>query len=117
MTIEQRTSTGVILLDLHGRMTIEVGRSILTERVRELLQDGHKQILVNAADIPQVDTSGLCDLVEAYLAVTRRDGSLKLACPAPRLRRVLEITRLLTIIEAYPSEPEALASFGSGAAA
>ena len=117
MTIEQRTSAGVILLDLHWRMTIEVGRSVLTERVRELLQQGHKQILVNAADVPQVDTSGLCDLVEAYLAVTRRDGSLKLACPAPRLRRVLEITRLLTVIQAYPSEPEALASFGSGAAA
>jgi len=117
MTIEQRTSAGVILLDLHGRMTIEVGRSVLTERVRELLQQGHKQILVNAADIPQVDTSGLCDLVEAYLAVTRQDGSLKLACLSPRVRRVLEITRLLTIIEAYPSEPEALASFGSGAAA
>jgi anti-anti-sigma factor len=117
MTIEQRTSAGVILLDLHGRMTIEVGRSVLTERVRELLQEGHKRILVNAADIPQVDTSGLCDLVEAYLAVTRRDGSLKLACLAPRLRRVLEITRLLTIIEEYPSEAEALASFGSGAAA
>ena len=117
MTIEQRTSAGVILLDLHGRMTIEMGRSVLTERVRELLQQGHKQILVNAADIPQVDTSGLCDLVEAYLAVTRRGGSLKLACLAPRVRRVLEITRLLTIIESYPSEPEALASFGSGAAA
>ena len=117
MTIEQRTSTGVILLDLHGRMTIEIGKGVLTERVRELLQQGHKQILVNAADVPQVDTSGLCDLVEAYLAVTRRDGSLKLACLAPRFRRVLEITRLLTIIEAYPSEPEALASFGSGAAA
>jgi anti-anti-sigma regulatory factor len=55
--------------------------------------------------------------VEAYLAVTRREGSLKLACLAPRVRKVLEITRLLTIIEAYPSEPEALASFGSGAAA
>ena len=117
MTIEQRTSAGVILLDLHGRMTIEMGKSVLTERVRELLQQGHKQILVNAADIQQVDTSGLCDLVEAYLAVTRREGSLKLACLAPRVRKVLEITRLLTIIEAYPSEAEALASFGSGAAA
>ena len=117
MTIEQRTAAGVILLDLHGRMTIENGRTILTERVRELLQQGNKQILVNAADIPQVDTSGLCDLVEAYLAVTRREGSLKLACLSPRVRKVLEITRLLTIIEAYPSEPEALASFGSGAAA
>ena len=117
MTIEQRTSAGVILLDVHGRMTIEMGRTVLAEKVRELLQQGHKQILVNGADIPQVDTSGLCDLVEAYLAVARREGSLKLACLAPRVRKVLEITRLLTIIEAYPSEPEALASFGAGAAA
>ena len=117
MTIEQRTSAGVVLLDVHGRMTIEMGRTMLTETVRQLLQQGHKHILVNGADIPQVDTSGLCDLVEAYLAVTRREGSLKLACLAPRVRKVLEITRLLTIIEAYDSEFEAIASFGSGAAA
>ena len=115
MTITQRDSGGVIVLEVHGRMTIEVEHTVLAERVRELLQKGHKDILVNIADVPYVDTSGLCDFVEAYLSATRREARLKFACLSPRVRRVLVITKLLTVFEAYESEAEALASFGSGA--
>jgi anti-sigma B factor antagonist len=115
MTIEERESGGVVVLDVHGRMTIEVEKTILAEKVREVLQRGHKHILVNLADVPHTDTSGLCDLVEAYLAATRREARLKFTGLTPRVRRVLEITRLLTVFEAHDSEAEALATFGSGA--
>jgi anti-sigma B factor antagonist len=115
MTIAERESCGVIILDVHGRMTIEVEKTVLTEKVRELLRQGHTHILVNLAEVPHTDTSGLCDLVEAYLAATRREARLKFACLTPKVRRVLEVTKLLTVFEAYASEAEALASFGSGA--
>lgn len=114
MTITERASGGVIVLDVHGRMTIEVEKTILAEKVRELLQQGHRHILANVADVPHVDTSGLCDLVEAYLAATRREGRLKFAGLTPRVRRILEVTKLLTVFETYDSEAEALASFGPG---
>jgi anti-sigma B factor antagonist len=115
MTIAERESGGVIVLDVHGRMTIEVEKTILAEKVRELLQQGHTHILVNLADVEHVDTSGLCDLVEAYLAATRREGRLKFTGLTPRVRKVLDITRLLTVFEVHDSESEALAKFGSGA--
>ena len=115
MTIEERESGGVIILDVHGRMTIEVEKTILAEKVRDVLQRGQRDILVNLADVAHVDTSGLCDLVEAYLAATRREGRLKFTGLTPRVRRVLEITKLLTVFEVHDSETEALARFGSGA--
>jgi anti-sigma B factor antagonist len=118
MTIEERTSGGVIVLDVQGRMTIEVlGNLVLADRVRQLLQQGHRQILVNLAGVPYVDTSGLCDLVEAYLATTRREGALKLLHLTPHVRKILAITRLMTVFEAYESEAAAVASFGSSAPA
>ena len=115
MTITERASGDVIVLDVHGRMTIEVEKNILAEKVRELLQQEHAHILVNLADVPHVDTSGLCDLVEAYLAATRREGRLKFTGLTPRVRMILEITRLLTVFEVCDSESDALAKFGSGA--
>ena len=115
MTITERESGGVIVLDVQGRMTIEVEHTILADKVRELLQQGRAHILVNLAEVPNVDTSGLCDLVEAYLAATRRDGRLKFTGLTPRVRKVLEITRLLTVFEVYDSEAEALVKFGSEA--
>jgi anti-sigma B factor antagonist len=115
MTIAERESSGVIVLDVHGRMTIEVEKTILAEKVRKLLQQGRSHLLVNLADVPHVDTSGLCDLVEAYQVVTRQKGRLTFTGLAPRVRKVLEVTRLLTVFEVYDSESEALAKFGSGA--
>lgn len=114
MTIEERTSGDVIILGVQGRMTIEVmADMLLAARVRRLLQQDHKQILVNLAGVPYLDTSGLCDLVQAYLAATRRGGSLKLLHLTAHIRRMLAVTRLLTIFDAYDSEAEAVASFGS----
>ncbi len=114
MTIDQRTSGGVIILDVQGRMNIEVlGDLLLANKVRELLQQGHKQILLNLGGVPSMDTTGLCNLVEAYLAAIRRDASLKLLHLTPHVRKLLLITRLLTIFDAYESEPDAIARFQS----
>jgi anti-anti-sigma factor len=112
MTIDERPSGAAIVLDVDGRMTIEVLYDRpLTVRARRLLQEGQKRILVNLKRVPYVDTAGLCDIVEAYVATRRQGGALKLLHPAPHVRAVLTTTRLLTILEAYDSESDAIASF------
>ena len=74
MTIDERLSGAVVVLDVDGRMTIEtVTDKPLTVKARRLLQEGRKRILVNLRGVPYLDTTGLCDIVEAYLA-TRRQG-------------------------------------------
>lgn len=118
MTVEQRTSGRVIILDVQGRMTIETaGNMALAEIVRRLLPQGHKSIVVNLAGVPSLDSCGLCNLVDAYVAATRRGGSLKLLYLTPPIRKILAVTRLLTIFEVYDSEADAVASFGSSAPA
>ena len=118
MTIEERSSGGVIILDVRGPMTIEViGDMVLAEKVRPLLQEGHKQILLNLEGVPYLDTMGLCNVVEAYVTTKRQGGSLKLLHLTPHVRELLVITRLLTVFEAYDSEADAVASFGPSAPA
>lgn len=116
MTIEERASDGVIILDTQGAMTIEaLSQLCLANKVRQLVQEGHTKIVVNLAEVPYMDTSGLCNLVEAYIAATRRGGGLKLLHPTPRIRTLLTITRLLTVFDAYDAEADAVSSFGPGA--
>ena len=113
MTIEERVSGAVTILDVRGRMTAEVlADMFLAEKVRPLLQAGQKQILLNMQGVPYLDTTGLCNIVEAYIATRRQGGSLKLLHLATYVREMLMITRLLTIFEAYESEADAVASFG-----
>ena len=113
MTIDQRPSGSAIVLDVDGRMTIEtVNDRPLTVKVRGLLQEGQRRILLNLKGVPYLDTTGLCDIVEAYVAARRQGGCLKLLHLRAHVRAVLATTRLLTILEAYDSESDAIASFG-----
>jgi len=114
MSIEERTWGNVTVLDVAGRMTIEtVGDMPLLARVRRLLQGGRTHVVLNLAGVPYVDTTGIADLVEAYVATKRQGGSLKLLHLTPHVRAVLTMTRLLTILEVYEAEADAVASFES----
>ncbi len=112
MTIEERTSGGVTILDVRGRVTIEeVGDMLLANRVRQLLQKGRTQIVLNLENVPYVDTTGLCNILEAYITTTRQEGSLKLLSPTAHVRQLLAVTRLLTVFDVYDSEADAIASW------
>jgi anti-sigma B factor antagonist len=114
MTIEERASGSVMVLDVDGPLTIEALIDMpLTANVRRLLQEGRKQILLNLENVPNVDTTGICNIVEAYVTTRRQGGSLKLLHLTAHVRAVLAVTRLLTILDAYESEADAVASFGS----
>jgi anti-sigma B factor antagonist len=101
-----------MVLDVQGRMTIEtVNDRPLAVKVRQLLQEGHRRILLNLMGVPYLDTTGLCGIVEAYVATKRQGGSLKLLHPNAHVRAVLATTRLSTILQVYDSESDAIASF------
>jgi len=112
MAIRQRVHRNVTILDIEGRLTVETVPDLrLPDLIRRLLQSGRKQIVLNLEGVPQLDSSGLTALVEAHFATTRTEGALKLLHLAPRVRQVLQITRLLTIFEAYDTETDAVESF------
>jgi len=95
-------------------MTIEaVNDRPVTVTVRRLLQEGQRRILLNLKGVPYLDSMGLCDIVEAYVATTNRGGALKLVQPNAHVRAVLVTTGLSTILKVYDSESDASASFGS----
>ena len=113
MKIQERAAGSVIILDVDGRLVAESrGEMRLPDVVRNSLQRGHRHFLLNLERVPSLDTTGLCDIVQAYVATTRQNGALKLLHLTPRVREVLTITRLLTVFDVYDTEENALASFG-----
>ncbi len=111
MTIDERTSGGVTILDVRGRITIEVvGDMLLANRVRELVKQGHTQVVLNLEDVPYVDSTGLSNIVKAYVTATRQAGALKLLNPNRHVRELLTVTKLSTVLDVYDSEADAVAS-------
>jgi anti-sigma B factor antagonist len=115
MQIEERTVSDVMILDLKGKITLGGGDEILKDKVNSLVNQGHKKILLNFADVPYVDSAGLGEIVRTYTTVSRQGGSMKLLNLTKRITDLLSITKLLTVFETYESEPEAVKSFGASA--
>jgi anti-sigma B factor antagonist len=115
MQIKERAIGDVIVLDLKGRVTLGEGDELLRENVNTLLNQGHKKLILNLADVPYIDSAGLGEVVRTYTTVSRQGGSLKLLNLTKRITDLLSITKLLTVFETFDSESEAVRSFSASA--
>jgi anti-sigma B factor antagonist len=112
LQISLRKYDDVTILDLRGRSTINGGESeLLSSRLQELLANGVRKVLLNLANLTQVDSSGISIIIETYASLKRQTGDLKLLCPCGRVLEVLDVFRLLDTIPSFEDETKALASF------
>ena len=115
MQIEERKVGDVVVLDLKGKITLGEGDELLKDKVNSLVNQGHKKIVLNLADVPYIDSAGLGEVVRTYTTVSRQGGSLKLLNLTKRITDLLAITKLLTVFETFDTESDAVKSFASSA--
>jgi anti-sigma B factor antagonist len=112
MQITERTVDDVTVVDVAGRVTLgDGGDTMLKDKLRSLVQQGRRKLLLNLADVAYVDSAGLGAIVQSYTTVTNQGGSLKLLNVTRRLRDLLAITKLITVFDTFDNEAEAITSF------
>ena len=84
---------------------------LLSGQLRKLVASGVRKVLLNLANLTQVDSSGVSVIVGTYVSLKRQDGDLKLLCPCGRVLEVLTVFHLLNTIPTFEDEAEAVASF------
>ncbi len=99
------------VMDLSGRITLGEGSAKLREMVRDLLNSGHKNIVLNLGDITYIDSSGIGELVSGFTAVKSQGGELKLLHLTKKVHDLLQITKLFTVFDVHSDEEKALSSF------
>ena len=113
MQIDQRAVGDVVVLDLKGKITLGEGDELLKDKVNSLVNQGHRKIVLNLADVPYIDSAGLGEIVRTYTTVSRQGGSLKLLNLTKRITDLLSITKLLAVVETFESENDAVRSFSA----
>ena len=111
MEISIRKSENVTILNLNGNLTIGRSEESLRESVVRLLGEDCKFLIINLADVPSIDSSGIGALIKSYTSVRDAGGQLKILKPSRLARQLLSITGLLSVLETFDDESLALASF------
>jgi len=112
LQVSIRESGDVTILNLRGKATIGPGSEFLSSQLNDLISHGARCLLLNLADLTQVDSSGLSAIVRAHNSLQRQGGSLKFLRPNNRVLAVLRVIHLLDTIPSFEDEAQALASFG-----
>lgn len=109
--VKERRSGPVVILELSGRLTMGEATDKVDAALRKLIDAGERALLLDCAGVPVVDSQGIKSLVWGLTSLQKRGGRLKLLRITPRVREVLDMTRLLTVIETFDDEAAALGSF------
>jgi anti-sigma B factor antagonist len=111
MTINKRRVGDVTILDLEGKLTIGDGAEVLRDTVASIVFQGEKQIVLNLAGVPYMDSGGLGELVRCSMVARKAEGTVKLVNLTSKISDLLAITKLLNVFDTFDSEAQALASF------
>jgi anti-sigma B factor antagonist len=109
--IAERNGTAVVR-PTSPRVDLEVAGEFRAALV-QLIDSGHRRLVVDMSDVNFVDSSGLGALVSALktLKVLKGDGDVRLANVQPPVVALLEIIRLHRVFASYPTVDQAVQSF------
>lgn len=113
LQISTRKSAGVTIVDLEGKATLGADNDLLDSGLRRLAAGGDRNLLLNLADLTQVDNSGIGTIAATFASVSRHGGTLKLLRPRGRVRTALDVLKWFDYIQTFEDEAEALDSFQS----
>jgi len=107
LRLESRPVGDVVIVQCHGR--IIAGNEVFT--LHSLVGDSierHGDVVLQLDQVEFVDSSGLGALVRLMQAARSKGGDLKLCGLPPNIRKMLQLTSLLSQFETYDSVEEAI---------
>jgi anti-sigma B factor antagonist len=109
--IVEKLVGGIILLDFRGRITLGRETEAFRSKIKQLLEAGHRRLILDLGEITYIDSVGLSTLVASFTSVRKQGGELKLARLPRGVHQLLQITHLVTVFEIHDSPESALAAF------
>ena len=112
MSVTDRPVGDVVVLDVKGEMINNKEYGSVKRRIGELLDLGHLSLILNLSQVPYMNSWGVGELATSFVSVRNRQAKLRVAASQSRVRKMLSISKLDTVIEVFDTEAEALHSLG-----
>ncbi len=82
----------------------------LKDRIHKILEDDAHNLIVDLGQVSFIGQLGLGALLSGYKNANLRSSAFALAGLQPRVKSMLELTRLHRVFDIYPGLPDALGS-------
>ncbi|MCL0081273.1 anti-sigma F factor antagonist [Peptococcaceae bacterium] len=101
---------------LIARLTGEFDLSV-TDEIRSELDDlidttKVKHLIFNLSQVNYIDSSGLGIILGRYKRLSKHGGKMALVNPQFQVKKILELSGLMTIMTGYDDEKEAISKIG-----
>jgi len=111
LKLTDRDVDGVTVVTLDGRVVLGEESSALREKVKALLAQGKKKLVLDMKNVSMIDSSGLGALVSAFSTAKTAGALLRLSSLSERSNQLLQMTKLLTVFEVSTTEADAVRAF------
>jgi anti-sigma B factor antagonist len=111
MRVDVRQADDVIIVDLEGRLVAGDGDEILGQVMNELVAKDWKKILLNLSGVSKIDSLGIGELLSSVKLGQRFGSTVKLLNLGKQVREVLDLTKILPLLDVHDQETDALAAF------
>ena len=110
MKIKKREVGEITVLDLSGKIMGGDDFDLFNNAIKDLVNDGHVDIVLNLKSVKWINSSGLGLMVSAYTSLVKQGGRMKVCEVSERIDNILHVTQLELIFETFDKEADALAS-------
>jgi anti-sigma B factor antagonist len=111
MEISVRRLSEVQIIQLRGAVRLGVGVDNFRQAMEDALAAGDTRMVVNFAEVPMIDSSGIGILVKAMASAKQRGGGVKLVNPSKFVVQTLKLIGVLNLFEVFQDENTAVQSF------
>lgn len=111
MKIKKRQVGEVMVLDLSGKIMGGDDFDLFNNAIKDLVTDGHVDIVLNLKGVKWINSTGLGLMVSAYTSLVKQGGRMKVCSVSDRIDNILHVTQLELIFETFDKEEDALGSF------
>jgi len=91
-----------------GELDMSVAGGFRAQVEAALDREGVRNLILNFSEVSFIDSSGLGAILGRYKRVSQAGGAMAIVNPQPQVKRILELSGIMRIMNTYPTEEEAI---------